>query len=837
MKNPFDKFSPRTIRIIYSVAALFVLLVGGDRFLQTMIFRVTSNDQCAWLPLPAGKEGLLIESVVKGGVADEAGIMNGDTLLKVNGYGFKTTNEPQARIDSLHAGEYAVYTIKRGSAVFDARVRMGKIFDVRFLAFFLLGFGFSLVGYVVVMTKPQGQIQRMFARYGMMAFLLFALLAPAVDPARDPRWKIFLINSLFIAVRVLGQPLLVSFFLHFPVRKLVLKRRWIKPSLYAVSILSVVAILLFVKATAPIFLVSILVFLVPLYFFAGGLIVFAHSYFRNVEPSRRNQLRPMLYGIGLGLAAILYLIIQSSIDSFAIFLNPVLVTPVLFVLAVPLTFGYSIFRYRLMDIDLLIERSLIYGAVTATLAAIYIAFVFGIGSVLSFLLGQSDSKLLSAVAFVVIAFVFDPLKRRVQESIDRIFYRERRNYQKALLEFSQELPRQMNLEQTLTSMVQRISATMHVEKVAVVLCDQKEGCFCINKNIAGEYCNFIDTHEGLIQLLKETRSPQSFALLVDEPESVRLNEEDREKILRSGVVLAVPMLLQDRLIGTINVGPKLSGKIYSQEDIDLLSTVASQGAIAIENSRLHKSEIEKQKIEEELTLARRIQEGLLPKSNPAIEGLDIAGISIPALTVGGDYFDYITFGAKKVLIIVADVSGKGMSASLYMSKVQGMVQLAAQMYQTPRDILVNVNRRLYEGMERKSFITMILAMFDMDRREVRICRAGHHRVLIKSAGGIRSLPSKGIGLGLEKGPLFESELEELAVPITPGTTFVFYSDGLTEAMDEHLHEFGEQRIEEIVRGGDSQSSVELQNSIIRSIQQFQGNAEQHDDMTLVIVRA
>ena len=297
------------------------------------------------------------------------------------------------------------------------------------------------------------------------------------------------------------------------------------------------------------------------------------------------------------------------------------------------------------------------------------------------------------------------------------------------------------------------------------------------------------------------------------------------------------MLLQDRLIGTINVGPKLSGKIYSQEDVDLLSTVASQGAIAIENSRLHKAEIEKQKIEEELTLARRIQEGLLPKSNPVIEGLDIAGISIPALTVGGDYFDYIPFGPKKVLIVVADVSGKGMSASLYMSKVQGMVQLAAQMYQTPRDILVNVNRRLYEGMERKSFITMILAMFDMDRREVRICRAGHHRVLIKTASGIRSLPSKGIGLGLEKGPLFESELEELTVPLTTGTTFVFYSDGLTEAMDDHLHEFGEQRIEEIIRGADSQSSGELQNSIIQSIQQFQGNAEQHDDMTLVIVRA
>jgi hypothetical protein len=137
-------------------------------------------------------------------------------------------------------------------------------------------------------------------------------------------------------------------------------------------------------------------------------------------------------------------------------------------------------------------------------------------------------------------------------------------------------------------------------------------------------------------------------LLAEEQDSVHINESDKQKIIESGVVLAVPMFLQDRLVGTINVGPKLSGKIYSQEDIDLLSTVASQAAIAIENARLHISEIEKHKIEEELNLARRIQEGLLPKSSPAINGLDISGVSMPALTVGGDYFDCRCFGKRNV---------------------------------------------------------------------------------------------------------------------------------------------------------------------------------------------
>ena len=837
MKNPFANMRPRTIRIIYTIFAIVALIVGTDRLLQVMVFRVTTNDQCAWLSLGKDKHGLLITGVVKGGVTDKAGIADGDTLIKINGIAFTTSAGAQVIIDSLNAGDFATYTVKRGTSIIDANVEMAKIFDVRFLALFLLGFGFCAVGYIVVMTKPQGQIQRIFARYGIFALLLFSLLTPNLVVGRDPQWKILLINYSFIISRVIGQALFIIFFFYFPVRKNVLRHRWIKPLVYACSIASVAAILFVVKDTTATILITISVILTPFIFFGIGLIVFVHSYFRNVEPNRRIQLRPILLGIAVGLSSILFISIMSGIDPFAIFLNPVLVSPILFIIAVPLAFGYSIFRYGLMDLDLIIQRSLIYGAVTATLAAIYVSFVFGIGSVLGVLMGKSDSKILSAVAFVVIAFVFDPVKRRVQESIDKIFYRERRDYQKALLEFSQELPRQMNLQQILSSVVQRISNTMHVEKVAVLVFNPDKECIYVNHNIAAEFCSFTESPDGFIALLRETKTPQSFALLEEEPDTVSINESDRTKIIQSGIVLSIPMVLKDRFIGAMNVGPKLSGKIYSQEDIDLLSTVASQAAIAIENARLHRSEIEKQKIEEELNLARKIQEGLLPKSNPKIAGLDIAGISLPAQTVGGDYFDYIPLGEQQLLVIVADVSGKGMSASLYMSKVQGMVQLAAQMYHTPKDILINVNKRLYDGMERKSFITMVIALFDMEKREVRICRAGHHKVLLRTNETVESLPAKGIGLGLERGPLFESELEERCQPVLPNQFYVFYSDGLTETMNSQNDEFGEERIAQIISHAHNTSAADLQQMIIAAITQFQGAAEQHDDMTLVVVKS
>jgi sigma-B regulation protein RsbU (phosphoserine phosphatase) len=297
------------------------------------------------------------------------------------------------------------------------------------------------------------------------------------------------------------------------------------------------------------------------------------------------------------------------------------------------------------------------------------------------------------------------------------------------------------------------------------------------------------------------------------------------------------MFLQERLVGFINVGPKMSGKVYSQEDITLLATVAGQAAIAIENSRLHKSEIEQQRIKEELDLARNIQQGLFPKANPEIPGLDIAGISIPATSVGGDYYDFIQLGPKKILAVVADVSGKGMSAALYMSKIQGMVQLAAHMYQTPREMLTHINRRIFEGIDRKSFITMILALFDMKKKEVRICRAGHNKALVGINDKLRFLEGGGIGLGLERGPVFEDTIEEVRLPIKSNGIFLFYTDGITEAMNEKKKQLGEKAIVNLLKTKRHQSSWEIEQAILTTVEEFRGSAEQHDDVTMVVVKA
>jgi Serine phosphatase RsbU, regulator of sigma subunit len=832
MTNPFSHLSARSIRVLYTLAAIVVLGICLINFSVQMFERLTGNDQCRWVP--KGESRLLITDIVHGGVTEQAGIKNGDILVKIDGQRFSQDFNAQSMINAK-VGSYATYTLERNGTQFDTRVLILKLINLGYLAQFLLGLGFLLVGYVVVMAKPQGSIQRMFARFSILSMLFFGLSALNQDLQSDPQWRTILLGRSFLVASFFGPPLFVRFFLFFPVKRKGHKSITLAVVLYLLSLLLIIVIWKISRGTDHRWLLFP-AFFTRYGFFLAGLGIFIHSYFRYVPQERRAQLRPVLIGVALCLLIFAYAIAVQTIDPVAAFLNPPILFPVMVLVVVPVFFGYAIFRHRLMDVDVVIRRSLIYGTVTASLAAIYFVSVYGIGTLINYFFGEQENHLLIVVSLVVVAFVFDPIKQRFQNWIDRIFFHERYDYQRALLEFTQELPRLMEMEHILHSIVSRLSSTMHIEKLSVFICGEKEGCKTATQNLDQTDCTFSDGDNTLMALLQKTRKPVDLHLLDDEYDVTEVTSEEKQKLLRAGVVLSVPMFLQDRLVGFINVGPKMSGKVYSQEDINLLATVAGQAAIAIENSRLHKSEIEQGRIKEELDLARKIQQGLFPKASPEIAGLDISGVSVPALSVGGDYYDFVQLSPKKILAVVADVSGKGMSAALYMSKIQGMVQLAAHMYDTPKEMLTNINRRIFDGLDRKSFITMILALFDLKKKEVRICRAGHNKALLSVDGKIRFLEGGGIGLGLERGPIFEDAIEEVRIPVKPDGLFLFYTDGITEAMNEKNQQLGEEAVLEVLKTNRRLSAERIQQAILSTVEQFRGSAEQNDDVTMVVVK-
>ncbi|MBI4429236.1 MAG: PDZ domain-containing protein [Ignavibacteriales bacterium] len=437
MKNPFDSMSARSIRGVYTLLMLVVLAVVMVNFVDVMFLKTIGNDQCAWRPIDGSGSRLLVTDVVPGGVSDKAGVKNGDILLAVNGTPFKTSQEAQQRINAVTPGNYATYVIQRGDQTFETKVEILRVVNMPYLSQFLLGFGFLMVGYVVVMSRPQGKIQRRFARYSLIMMLFFGLSTINVDPAVDSPWKLLVLAGGFFAAHFFAPSVFTRMFFHFPVHIAGLDKRWVGAALYVIGALVCLPFVPFLGggAQAPVLLIRSAIFISYTFYFVG-LAIFIYSYFKRIDKNRQKQLRPILIGIGIGWIAFTYSLVIAAWDPFVLFLKPVLLLPGILIPVVPIFFGYSIFRYRLMDIDLVIRRSLLYSIVTAVIATLYVVIVYGVGNFIAYAFGTEENSAVNLVALAAIAFTFDPLKQRIQRGIDLFFYRERQNYQKALLDFS-----------------------------------------------------------------------------------------------------------------------------------------------------------------------------------------------------------------------------------------------------------------------------------------------------------------------------------------------------------------------------------------------------------------
>lgn len=247
---------------------------------------------------------------------------------------------------------------------------------------------------------------------------------------------------------------------------------------------------------------------------------------------------------------------------------------------------------------------------------------------------------------------------------------------------------------------------------------------------------------------------------------------------------------------------------------------------------------ERERIHRELEIARNVQLSFLPRRNPEINGMDIATLCLPAKEVGGDYYDFVEMGPKKLGVVIGDVSGKGISAAFYMTLTKGFLKSQAQNISSPRQILINMNELFYENSERGFFISMIYGVFDLEQQTLTFARAGHNPMILRrpGQGETEELSPPGIALGLERGEVFSHSIEERTVGIQKNDVFFFYTDGLNEAQNRFHEEFGEAALIDIVERYDGASASDLLEKTQMAIQRFTIDAPQHDDMTAVIVR-
>lgn len=275
---------------------------------------------------------------------------------------------------------------------------------------------------------------------------------------------------------------------------------------------------------------------------------------------------------------------------------------------------------------------------------------------------------------------------------------------------------------------------------------------------------------------------------------------------------------------------------FNQDEINLAIAFADQIAIGVENSTLIQESIDKERLLREFELARQMQKKLLPKSLPKSEKFEISALSIPALEVGGDYYDFFIHKNGNLSLIVADVSGKGVSAAFYMAELKGIFQSLAKLYPFPNDFIAKANETIFEHIDKKFFITIAYAYFDMKKNTVHVARAGHLPPVFVRNQSVKLLKIPGIGIGLITGYRFQKSLKHLKLKLRKNDLLIFFSDGVVEAMSENNEEFGYKRLKETIVSEKEKPVDEIVKAIYDKIIKHQGKAKQFDDITIVAIK-
>jgi len=297
-------------------------------------------------------------------------------------------------------------------------------------------------------------------------------------------------------------------------------------------------------------------------------------------------------------------------------------------------------------------------------------------------------------------------------------------------------------------------------------------------------------------------------------------------------ILSVPLKVKNKMIGHISLFNKRDSD-FTPEDQRLLSIIAIQTSQTIENARLYQEERKLLALEEDQKAARRIQQSLLPKENPVIQGIDIFGRTIPAKQVGGDYYDFVRIDDSHLGIVIADVAGKGTPAALLMSNLQATLRGQALVNRSVKDTVAKVNFTLSKFMDMGKFISLFYGIMDIQNKSFTYTNAGHnYPFLLDKDDNTRKLEKGGVVLGTFDDFTYEEE----TVQLKPGDLMLLYTDGITEATNDKDEMFEEDRLLKLLKANRKSSAKEISQKIVDQVFSFQADQPQGDDLTLVLIK-
>jgi serine phosphatase RsbU (regulator of sigma subunit) len=353
------------------------------------------------------------------------------------------------------------------------------------------------------------------------------------------------------------------------------------------------------------------------------------------------------------------------------------------------------------------------------------------------------------------------------------------------------------------------------------------------KNISLEETRAVTGGEGAV--LRTLVLQQRKAVVIDEVKYDRRTKHLAERGVDFESLVIVPLMAHERTIGLL-YATKSESFGFDQEDVELISAFADQATIAIENSRLIEKSLERERLMREMMLAQEMQRKLLPQRLPALKEIDLEALSTPAFEVGGDYYDFRMLDDHSLGILVGDVSGKGVSAAFYMAEMKGIFQSLSQIYRSPRAFLSRAHTVLSETIDKRSFISLIYAVIDLQTGVVDVARAGHCPLLHISGLSATYIKPTGLGLGMGSSEFFDRTITEEQIQLRAGDVIVLYTDGVTEAHPGDEDEFGYERLLETVRRSRHLTAVEIRDALIMEVDRHMNHESPEDDLTIVVLK-
>jgi sigma-B regulation protein RsbU (phosphoserine phosphatase) len=780
------------------------------------------------------------------------GPFKNDQLLAIDGHPLTAYNQYRDAVRARKPGDRMRLTlsepsgmvIERDVEIPSAKTHFGKVADIA------VAVGLDLV--IPIVALGLGFAAAFIRPRDGNAWLLLILLMGFAQTASNSDWvapgadAVVIWEGFWNASWPVGMLL---FGIYFPNRlELDQRRPWLKYLFIVPAAICGLGFWLIVvvwthdiNAALPLRSFFVRIYFTYLVLAIGGVMGFFWTlgYKARKDPSAdgRRRLRILLTGALIGLLPMLLLVVYSLFRVSNLLQGvalPVTVTALLFLLLFPLTLTYVIVVERAMDLRFVIRQSLQYGLARGGLfVARASLLIFAIYLFSTAATSRRWAELVSVgIALIVVR---RRTADRATQWVDKKFFREAYDSERVLHELATEAGRYVELEPLLAKVAGRISETMHVPDIVILV---REGDRFIPRYSTrpGEPMN-IGVNSRIVRSLREDN--QALNVYFDKP-PVWIRSLDAEELqtldhMRSQLLL--PLAGQEQLAGILSLGPKLSEAPYSEVDIRLLQAVASQMGLALENSRLVASlaaaAAERERANTELEIAREVQERLFPQKFPAIPGLDCAGYCRPARGVGGDYYDFLQLADGRLGVAIGDVSGKGIAAALLMASLQASLrgQALAEIHDLSA-LMHNVNKLVYEASTSSRYATFFYGEYDSATRRLDFVNAGHNPPVILRGDGVVRLEAGGPVVGLLPQACYRQD----CFVFEPGDIFVAFTDGISEALNEREEEWEEDRFiaaSERCRRLDARHMIE---AIFAAADAFTGAAKQYDDMTLLIVK-